>query len=155
MKDQIYLGLGANVGKKEETIKKAIEMIDADFSIQVLKTSSLIETKAQTRVKQPDFINAAIEIRTILTPTELLRLTQKIENELGRTSKGTYDPRTIDIDILFYGDEILADDDLVIPHPMVQDREFVLKPLAEIAPNFCHPIFQESVEIMLKNVAFQ
>ena len=152
MKDQVYLGLGANVGNREETLKKAIEMLDAENEIQLLKTSSFIETKPESKVKQPDFLNGAIEIRTILTPRELLNVTQAIENKLGRVSKGNYDPRTIDIDILFYGDDILAEDDLVVPHPMVQDRGFVLKPLSEIAPEFQHPIFQESVEQMLANV---
>ena len=152
MKDQVYLGLGANVGNREETLKKAIEMLDAENEIQLLKTSSFIETKPESKVKQPDFLNGAIEIRTILTPRELLNVTQAIENKLGRVSKGNYDPRTIDIDILFYEDDILAEDDLVVPHPMVQDRGFVLKPLSEIAPEFQHPIFQESVEQMLANV---
>ena len=153
MKDQVYLGLGANVGNREETLKKAIEMLDAENEIQLLKTSSFIETKPQSKVKQPDFLNGAIEIRTILTPRELLNVTQAIENKLGRVSKGNYDPRTIDIDILFYGDDILAEDDLVVPHPMVQDRDFVLKPLSEIASDFLHPIFQESVINMLANIS--
>ena len=101
MKDQVYLGLGANVGNREETLKKAIEMLDAENEIQLLKTSSFIETKPESKVKQPDFLNGAIEIRTILTPRELLNVTQAIENKLGRVSKGNYDPRTIDIDILY------------------------------------------------------
>ena len=153
MKDHVYLGLGANVGNREETLKKAIEMLDAENEIQLLKTSSFIETKPESKVKQPDFLNGAIEIRTILTPRELLNVTQAIENKLGRVSKGNYDPRTIDIDILFYGDDILAEDDLVVPHPMVQDRDFVLKPLSEIASDFLHPIFQESVTNMLANIS--
>ncbi len=155
MKDQVYLGVGANVGNREETLKKAIEMLDAENEIQLLKTSSFIETKAESKIKQPDFLNGAVEIRTILTPRELLNVTQAIENKLGRVSKGNYDPRTIDIDILFYGDDILAEDDLVVPHPMVQDRDFVLKPLSEIAPEFQHPIFQETVQQMLQNIAYQ
>ena len=78
----------------------------------------------------------------------MLRATQQIETQCDRTSKGNYDPRTLDIDILFYGSEIVSSTDLIIPHPLLHEREFVLKPLAEIAPHFIHPIMDQSVEMM-------
>ncbi len=149
----VYLGLGSNVGNRKRNLNQAIDKLNAHESIEVGKISSFMNTKAVARFPQPDYLNAVVQIKTILTPRELLEFTQSVEKELGRTSKGTYDPRTLDIDILFYDKAIITEDDLVIPHPLMHERAFVLIPLREIAPHFVHPVLQQTVTDLAKQVA--
>ena len=139
------LGVGANLGYREETIKRAIVELNANPHVQVQKVSKLIETKAVSRFEQPDFLNGACQIETTLDPLQLLTFTQDIEKNLGRTAKGHGDPRTIDIDILFYGKEVLSFEHLIVPHLLLHERPFVLAPLFEIAPQFMHPVLQEPI----------
>ena len=148
----VYLGLGSNVPVRETNIQKAIDMLEAIDEVEIVDVSTMINTKAVTKIAQPDYLNGVIAIRTILTPKELLEATQEIETKLGRQSKGMGDPRTIDIDILFYGDDIICEEDLIIPHPMMNDREFVLIPLNEIAPDYVHPVLQESIKTLCNKV---
>ena len=114
-----------------------------------------IETKSVSTYEQPDYLNGVCYLITRLSYRELLTFTQKIELQLGRLSKGNGDPRTIDIDILFYDTEIVLDDDCGIPHSLLHERDFVMKPLYEIAPHFIHPVLQESIEeIYLSKVGY-
>lgn len=137
---EVYIGLGSNVGDKEGQLRRALEVLDASEGIRVKAVSNFLPTKAVSRVRQPDFINAAAKIETYLTPDELLTVLCDIEKKMGRESKGNYDPRTLDLDILFYGDQIVCTDHLTIPHPLLHERLFVLTPLAEIASDFVHPV---------------
>ena len=146
---RIFLGLGSNIGKRQEYINKAISELENNPLMTLIQTSSFIETKAISKTCQPDFINAVCEMTTLLSPEELLIETQEIEKKLGRTQKGTQEPRTIDIDILFFGEIILTQENLTIPHALLHTRAFVLKPLAEIAPEFIHPILNQNIETLL------
>jgi len=146
MVEVVYLGLGSNLGDKKAYLDASVEALASTSHIDVENVSSYFVTKAVSSVNQPDFLNAACRIKTILTPYELLKVTQDIETKYGRQGKGQYDPRTLDIDILLYGDHIISEDDLIIPHPMMHLRGFVLHPLVEIAPTVQHPSLQESIQ---------
>lgn len=143
-----YLGLGSNVGDREEYIEQAIFLLEKNPNIQVTKHSSNCETEAEGSGEQPPFINAAVEIGTKLSPYKLLEVCQEIETALGREREVEWGPRTIDIDILLYEDEIISDDKLQIPHPLMHERVFVLKPLREIAPQLIHPVLEKSIETL-------
>ncbi len=143
-----YLGLGSNVGDREEYIEQAIFLLDKNPSVQLLKHSSNYETEPEGGGGQPPFINAAVSLKTKLSPHKLLDLCQEIEATLGREREIEWGPRTIDIDILLYDDEIVSDDKLQIPHPLMHERLFVLKPLREIAGQVMHPVLEKSIEAL-------
>lgn len=143
---QSFLGIGSNIGNKKKNVSSAIKYLSEHKNIKLKKTSSIIETKAVSAQKQPNFLNAVIEIETTLPAEELLILTKNIETKLKRKTKGNYGPRTIDIDILFFGSEIVLSNGLTIPHPLLHERKFTLIPLMEIAPDFVHPILGESIK---------
>jgi 2-amino-4-hydroxy-6-hydroxymethyldihydropteridine diphosphokinase len=143
---RIFLGLGSNVGDREEYIEQAIFLLEKIKGLKVIKRSTNYECPPEGGAKQqPPFINAAIEIVTTLSPEKLLGVCQDIEATLGREKEVEWGPRTIDLDILLYGDLIKSDDDLQIPHPLMHERMFVLKPLKEIAPNVMHPVLEKTI----------
>jgi len=142
----VYLGLGSNLGDREHYLEAAIKALSSHEAIEVVSVSDFFNTKAVAEFDQPDYLNAALGVTTILSARELLVVTQGIENEYGRTSKGTYDPRTLDIDILLYGNDVISEDDFVVPHPLMHERLFVLDPLVQIAPHLTHPILQSTIE---------
>lgn len=148
---KVYIGIGSNIGNREENCQKALELI-IKSGIKVKKCSSMIETEPWGVKEQPRFINMAIEIETELNPEELLGLLKKIEGTLGRRQTTRWGPREIDLDILLYDDMILKTPELEIPHPLLHKREFVLQPLAEIAPDKIHPVFKKSVKELLLNL---
>lgn len=125
--------------------KKAVQLLGEHPLIEIEKISTLIETDPESRLPQPKYINGALIVKTILSPDELLTFTQDIEKQLGRFNKGTYDPRTIDLDILFIDDDIICLENLTVPHPLLHVRDFTLRPLNEIVPDFVHPILNESI----------
>jgi 2-amino-4-hydroxy-6-hydroxymethyldihydropteridine diphosphokinase len=133
-----YLLLGTNMGNREYNISAAIDLIESRCG-KITAKSSLYETEAWGLKEQSDFLNTCICINTQLLPTELLSETKKIESELGRKETTNWGPRIIDIDILFFGNEIVNLPDLKIPHPYIIERRFTLLPLVEIAPGFIHP----------------
>ena len=143
-----YIGIGSNLGNREENCQKAIALL-IEKNIEITKHSSLYETEPLGVKEQPGFINMALEIETNLEPGILLRTIKEIENSMGRLEGMRWGPRIIDLDILLYDDLILKTHDLEIPHPGIKDREFVLKPLSEIAPDKIHPIFKKSIETLL------
>ena len=143
-----YLGLGSNLGNREQYLELALSYLSHVNGLDIMIVSSHYQTKAVSSFPQPDFINMVAKISTILTPTELLDTTESIEIRLGRVSKGTGDPRTIDIDILLYNQEIISMDRLMVPHPMMHERLFVLEPMVEIEPKCMHPLFNTSMEIL-------
>ncbi|MBP7836002.1 MAG: 2-amino-4-hydroxy-6-hydroxymethyldihydropteridine diphosphokinase [Candidatus Omnitrophica bacterium] len=128
-----YLGLGSNVGNRRRNIKQAVSRISLLENTELLKESSFIQTAAVGGpAGQPKFLNAALKIRTGLAPLKLLKELKSIEKELGRTKGLRNGPRTIDLDILLYGDRAVRSKKLIIPHPRMFVRDFVIKPLSEI-----------------------
>ena len=134
-----YLGLGGNIGPSRTYLLRAIGLLANHPSIAVERISPFLETKPVGYLEQPNFLNGVVQIATSLTPQELLAATQAIENKLGRKRTIRWGPRTIDIDILLYGDLMLESPTLTIPHPRMLERAFVLKPLAMLAPGLRIP----------------
>ncbi|KAI8984263.1 Dihydropteroate synthase-like protein [Mycotypha africana] len=135
-----YIAFGSNIGDRVNNIKKALSMLEADCSSIILDTSYLYETPPMYYTEQPAFLNGACKIATCLTPQELLTKLKEVENNLGRQANFRNGPRPIDLDILFYDDLVLEDDDrLIVPHKSLQEREFVLWPLCDIARDMEHP----------------
>ncbi|MGE5197576.1 MAG: 2-amino-4-hydroxy-6-hydroxymethyldihydropteridine diphosphokinase [Deltaproteobacteria bacterium] len=128
-----YLGIGSNLGDRRKNIELALKKIKALKNTEIIKISKIRQTQPQGGPrKQGKFLNAALKIKTGLSPIKLLGELKKIEKELGRTEGPRWGPRVMDLDILFYGDKIINRKDLTIPHPRLFEREFVLKPLSEI-----------------------
>jgi len=143
----VYLGLGTNLGDKEANLRTAIYKLQERIGKQV-SLSSFYETAPWGFESDHSFLNAAIGLETSLSPIEILHITQEIEKELGRTKKsvnGSYSDRLIDIDILLYDTLVLQTPELTIPHPLMTERDFVMKPLIEIAKNVIHPTRQKTL----------
>ncbi len=147
MFSEVYLGLGSNLGDREENIARALASL-RQISTS-LTASSLYETTPQGFRGQPTFLNAACRLWTRLDPFQLLRETQRIESQIGRRRTFLNAPRLIDIDILLYGRLALKSPRLTVPHPRMADRVFVLEPLAEIAPQLCHPVLKATIRSLL------
>lgn len=141
---RVFLALGSNVGDSYKYLKDAKELIKSEYTT-INKESKIYKTKPWGFVMQDDFLNQVIEIETFFESFSLLKEIQKIENKLARERKIHWGPRTIDIDILFFDDEKIYTDDLIIPHPYIEKRAFVLEPLKEIAPFFIHPVLNRSI----------
>ena len=147
----VFLSVGTNLGQREENLKRAVKMIDAEAGF-VKSLSSVYETEPWKMATNDLFLNMAIEIETELNPHILLKKTLEIEDKMGRCREGTgYSSRIIDIDILFFNDLIINDKNLVVPHPLIVRRRFVLEPLAEITPQLIHPVFEKSIESLLES----
>jgi 2-amino-4-hydroxy-6-hydroxymethyldihydropteridine diphosphokinase len=145
-----YIGIGSNLGDRRKNIQLALNVLKEKKDIIVEKVSPFYETlPVGGPPRQGKFLNGVIEISTTLTPQELLKVLQEIEKALGRVRKERWGPRTIDLDILFYGDLIVNEERLIIPHPLMHKREFVLKPLLRIAPDLIHPVLKKSVKELL------
>jgi 2-amino-4-hydroxy-6-hydroxymethyldihydropteridine diphosphokinase len=137
---QVYIGLGANLGPKEVTILRAVELLGAEPGIEVLELSQLRETEPVGVADQPPFLNGAVALETSLSPWELLDVMLRIEQELGRARDvERWGPRTIDLDLLVYGDEVLDEPGLRVPHPRLHERRFALEPLADLDPELDIP----------------
>lgn len=145
---RVYLGLGSNLGDSVAYLEEAQALLEKAGQ-RILKVSSTFTTKAWGKEDQPDFKNRALLLETMLTPWNLLALLHEIEAKLDRKRDIHWGPRTIDLDILFYDDEVIYSDDLIIPHAYVQERAFVLDPMAEIAPHFIHPVLRRSMAHLL------
>lgn len=146
-KDKVFLLLGSNMGDRLANLEKTQEGLGKSTSI--VGTSSVYETEAWGLTNQAPFLNQVLQIRTELTSRELLILIQEVEKQAGRVRFEKWGPRIIDIDILFIEDEIHTESDLKIPHPEIQNRRFTLVPLAELAPNFKHPVLNINMIQML------
>jgi 2-amino-4-hydroxy-6-hydroxymethyldihydropteridine diphosphokinase len=131
---EVFIGVGSNLGNREENIKQAIKLLESNERIKIEKISSLIETEPQGGPPQGKYLNGVIKIKTDLTAQDLLSFLQEIERKLKRTRLVKNGPRTIDLDILLYGKEEINQDNLKVPHPRMFKRSFVLKPLFEIEP---------------------
>ena len=149
-----YLCLGSNLGEREANLRQALELLSTKVTLS--DVSSIYETEPAGYKEQPLFLNMVCRITTNLSPEELLCLAKDIEAKMGRLpSKQRYSPRPIDIDILFHNDKTMKTQDLTIPHPRLQDRAFVLIPLAEIAPNLIHPELDKSIAQLANDVKGQ
>jgi 2-amino-4-hydroxy-6-hydroxymethyldihydropteridine diphosphokinase len=147
---RLYLLLGGNIGDKERIFSEARDSLNNRVGKIRLK-SAIYETEPWGFESSDLFWNQALEISTSLSPDEVLSQTQLIEQELGRIRKDSqYSSRVIDIDILFYGDQIIKQANLIIPHPRIQERKFALLPLCEIVPDLIHPAFQKSIRQLLE-----
>ena len=149
MTDGIYLLLGSNIGDRRKIISDACGLI-GELAGEIVQYSGIYETEAWGKTSQPAFLNQVIEITTKLDPMKLLAGLQLIENKLGRVRHEKWGERTIDIDVLYYGDLILQDQSLSIPHPEISSRRFTLVPLVEIAADFINPVQLMSNAEMLK-----
>jgi 2-amino-4-hydroxy-6-hydroxymethyldihydropteridine diphosphokinase len=142
-----YLSLGSNLGERQENLDEALDYLSQ--RMQLVKVSSVYDTEAVGNSEQPRFFNLVCQLSTRLAPEELLMVANGIERKMGRQPGKVNAPRPIDIDILFYGNEVINTKELVIPHPRLTERAFVLVPLVEIAPKLMHPISDKTVKELL------
>ncbi len=147
-----FIGLGANVGARRRSIEGALDAIDNLDHTQVVATSALYETKAQFVEDQPDFLNACAQLRTSLSPRTLLESLLHIEHSMGRVRRLDKGPRTIDLDILLYGDLVIDEEGLTIPHPGLAQRRFVLEPLNDIGAQVVHPVLGLTMAQLLQDL---
>ena len=148
----VYIALGSNMGDKEGYLRQAVKSLDMLPTSRVERVSSFLVTAPYGVTDQDEFLNGCLKLRTLLTPQELLKELHRIEQEAGRERTLRWGPRTLDLDILFYDDLILGDDDLCIPHVDMANRDFVLRPLCEIAPYFHHPVSGKTIQEMLNDL---
>jgi 2-amino-4-hydroxy-6-hydroxymethyldihydropteridine diphosphokinase len=145
-----YLSLGSNLGDRELNLLRAVAEIGRIAGLKITALSRFYETDPVGPIPQDPFLNAAMKVETTLSPEQMLKALQRIETEtFQRRRQVAWGPRTMDIDILFFGDRTVADEKLVIPHPRLHQRRFVLAPLAEIAPELVHPLFRQTVAELL------
>jgi 2-amino-4-hydroxy-6-hydroxymethyldihydropteridine diphosphokinase len=146
----VYLALGSNLGDRSANLRAALDGLDPE--VQILSESSIYETAPWGITEQPFFLNMAVKAETSVSPRALLRYLKRLEARLGRVAGLRYGPRKIDLDILFYDELIMKGETLVIPHPRLHERAFVLAPLADVAADFIHPVLKKSVREMLADV---
>lgn len=146
--ERVFIAIGSNLGRREENLGTAIALLSKKCGI--VKKSLVRKTEPIGFREQPLFLNQTIEVKTELEPKELLLFLKGIEKEMGRAGTIRNGPRIIDLDIIFYGGRIVKEENLEIPHPRMHERKFVLEPLADIAPEFVHPVKKKSIEKMLK-----
>ena len=145
----VYIGLGSNIGERREYLASAIRMIKEKISPDLLSESSVIETKAVDYTEQPDFLNQVISIKTQIHPETLLETLKEIEKTLGRVKRFDKGPREIDLDILLYDDLVMNNSSLVIPHPEIRNREFIIEHLVELNPELRDPVTGEKYSVLL------
>ncbi|MBW6515679.1 MAG: 2-amino-4-hydroxy-6-hydroxymethyldihydropteridine diphosphokinase [Candidatus Cloacimonetes bacterium] len=149
---EVYLSLGSNVGDRLQTIISAIEELQKHPKIFDLKASRMYLTEPYGLAKQPDFINCAVRIETVLSARDILQEINIIEKDFGRRREIRWGARTLDIDILFFGNQVIQEPDLIIPHPQIHKRAFILQPLHELCPDLVHPVLHKTVRTLLENL---
>ncbi len=141
---KVFLALGSNIGNRSENLKKSIDLLSENVKIE--KISKVYISKAVGYEEQPYFYNMALKGYTSLPPEKLLKFIKQVEKDVGRIYRFHWGPREIDIDILFYENMVINSKKLTIPHPRIQERDFVLKPLMDLEPDFLHPVLKKSVK---------
>jgi 2-amino-4-hydroxy-6-hydroxymethyldihydropteridine diphosphokinase len=145
---KVFVGIGTNLGDRHKNIEDAFKNLQF-YSLRIIKKSPVYETEPYGLKEQPNFLNCIVEIEVEESPEELLKNFLKIEKEMGRERKIPWGPRIIDLDILFYDDLVIDEENLKIPHPDIKNRFFVLKPLLDIAPDFIHPVLKRTIKELL------
>lgn len=145
-----YIALGSNMGDREKNLKEALKYIAELPETKISKSSAIYETEPVGEPKQRPFYNAVVKMETSLDPERLLQKLQEVEKSFGRVHKQKWGPRTLDLDILLYDQQIIATDKLTIPHPLMAERAFVLEPLAEIDPEAYHPVLEKTAAELLR-----
>ena len=145
---KVFIGIGTNLGDRSKNIEEALKNLESD-GLKIVKKSPIYETEPYGLTKQPKFLNCVVEANTTLAPQELLKALIEIEKKMGRVRKIHWGPRIIDLDILFYDDLVIDEENLKIPHPDIKNRFFVLKPLLDIAPDFIHPVLKRTIKELL------
>ncbi len=149
-KTTAYIALGSNVGIREANLRRALAILVETPLIEVRRISSFYDNPAVGGPDAaPDFVNAVAEVQTTLSATSLMKKLLEIEQQMGRVRRERWEPRVIDLDLLLYGNNIISGHDLIVPHPLMHERKFVLRPLAEIAPTAVHPTLQMTVSGLL------
>ena len=143
-----YIGIGANLGNREKTLQDATGILDAKPEIAVVAASAVYETAPIGVTDQPYFLNAVLQIHTSLSARSLLNCLLAIEREFGRVRQTRWGPRTLDLDILFYGDTVIDQPGLQVPHPHLHERAFVLIPLCDLKPDLKHPVLGQSIQFL-------
>lgn len=148
----VFISLGSNIGDRRKNIEQAINLLEGMPDITIEKRSSLYLTEPIGYVGQDFFLNSVIEVETGLSPDDLLHRCQVVEDQMGRVRTMLWGPRVIDLDLLLYNGEIVEDDELIIPHPLMHNRRFVLIPLVEIAPDVIHPKLKMTASELLLHI---
>lgn len=151
-RSEVYISLGSNLGDKEKNLEDAIEFMRGLSFTDVISVSPFYLTEPQGVKEQPYFLNAVVKLETSFSPEELLGKLKKIEEAMGRRKTYRWGPRIIDLDIVFYDDIVVEDEKLVIPHPELRKRWFVLKPLNDIEPELKHPVIGKTVNQLLEEI---
>lgn len=147
--NKVYLLIGGNVGNRLQNLGRAIELINTTCG-NIIQQSAIYETAAWGNTRQQSFLNQALLLETSLSPLQLITATLEVEETMGRVRAERYGPRIIDIDMLFYNNDILHHPQLTIPHPEIQNRRFALVPMQEIAPDYIHPVLQKTIQQLLE-----
>ncbi|HPH97884.1 MAG TPA: 2-amino-4-hydroxy-6-hydroxymethyldihydropteridine diphosphokinase [Anaerolineaceae bacterium] len=148
MMETVYLATGTNLGERAANLRHAREEL-ARAGVTVTAVSLIYETPPWGYLPQPHFLNQVLQAQTALSPLELLKAVKKIEKHLGREPAVRYGPRLIDLDILFYGDHLINEEHLVVPHPRLHERAFVLVPLNDLVPDLVHPLLKQTIHSLL------
>ena len=144
----VYIAFGSNIGDRGTAIEEALNLIEQN-EMKIVKRSKIYETEPYGYVDQPSFLNGAVEVETNLSCRDVLERLLSIENQIGRVREFKWGPRIIDLDIIFYNNEIYDEEDLKVPHPDMQNRDFVLKPLNDLCPDYVHPILGNTIRELL------